>query len=168
MSRIDREMRKEYIWACGTGAEGSMRGTEGMLDCWEKSVNKMLTASLARPPGGRRDRTGQLSIGCPQAVEGWSHVSIVYVSLESPGVARIPSMRGRKKETIVTGPMKTWCEDPTDIPASSSPPSSTRAPARGTSTPPSVSVVTPATVNARVPPRLVCPPKSNGSEGCES
>ena len=33
-----------------------------------------LIPSLARPPGGCRDRTGQLSIWCPKAPQGRSHV----------------------------------------------------------------------------------------------
>ena len=50
---------------CGDGAETQSR------------MKTLLTHSLARPPGGRRDRTGQLSIGCPKAPQGWSHVGLL-------------------------------------------------------------------------------------------
>jgi len=40
----------------------------------QPSTRTVLTHSLARPPGGRRDRTGQLSIWCPKAPQGRSHV----------------------------------------------------------------------------------------------
>lgn len=36
--------------------------------------------SLARPPGGCRDQAGQLSIWCPKAHQGWSHVRSRYLS----------------------------------------------------------------------------------------
>jgi hypothetical protein len=55
-----------------------------------------------------------------------------------------------------------------DHAASSSPPSCTREPEQGNSTPPSDWVDTPVPVNERVPLRPECQPKSNGSDECES
>jgi hypothetical protein len=61
-------------------------GEQGTLSRWTRreegeggdvnTTRSTLTLSLARPPGGCRDRTGQLSIWCPKAPQGRSHVGL--------------------------------------------------------------------------------------------
>ena len=148
----------------------------------DNPVGPSTDPSLARPPGGCRDWTGQLSIRCPKAPQGWSHVcrfglfvwitaDLVYFSL--PPFYSTPIIGSDKPlfsptRSIPPLPL-TLSLDVTPIPpaASSNPPPSTPEPEQGSTTPPSDSVDTPVPVSEEVPPRPECLPRSNGSDECE-
>ena len=175
----------------GSGVDGTSDVAESMGDIWTGTKKRtgsrrreridgnarrmVLTFSLARPPGGCRDWTGQLSIRCQEAAQGWSHVRILCIRIEALLIAlfllfhldsfmfshsiriRFTDSSHLSSETLAFLPLT----------ASSSLPSSTPEPVQGSSTPPSVSVDTLVPVNVEVPLRPVCPPKFSGSAECE-
>lgn len=154
----------------------------------------LILSSLARPPGGCRDWTSQLSIRCPKAPQGWSHVrndgiGLIYLADDSsfstpssllPQLSHlynymeidysIPILYDSHHFLLCyVYPLRPVCSTPRSIPslhptASSSPPSSTLEPELESSTPPSDLVDTLVPVSERVPPRPECPPRPNGSD----